>query len=330
MRRSSEIAELQKLCSRSFPERLDQRISQIAPIAGERHPMLGLTLAWREGQRPRVERLILRRYADPWTWWAIDDRAKARREWTVMRWLYGEGLPVPRLYAYGSENGQDLLLMARISAKACTATEPHVEAFAAVLAQLHYRSPPAVVRQVLPNVTIAEELERLQEIAHQCEEIGLLNAINDLFAQEMEGYPPCVLHGAPQFDHVLCDARGITALLDWENSALGDPRWDVGRFVNWLRIRQVEGLVDHFCMAYEERSDRPLSNMAFWEALATVQNWALASWVRVNAPPTLASREALCPQIEAWREQAWRALTRLRYEKRERPAVSGQPSATEL
>jgi hypothetical protein len=36
------FAELQRLCLRSFPERLDQRISQVEIIASERHPMLGL------------------------------------------------------------------------------------------------------------------------------------------------------------------------------------------------------------------------------------------------------------------------------------------------
>jgi len=52
--------------------------------------------------------------------------------------------------------------------------------------------------------------------------------------------------------------------------------------------------------------------MSFWEALAAVQNWATAAWVRGDpASPSLPTSAHLS-QIEAWRGQAWRALTRLR------------------
>jgi aminoglycoside phosphotransferase (APT) family kinase protein len=242
-----------------------------------------------------------------------------------MRWLYSEGLPVPRLYAFGTEIDRGFLLMTRVSGRRCTTFEPYVEMFATFLAQLHQRIPSNAVRQVLPDVAIATELERLSEIAHRCNDGGLIEAINDLLAEEVETYPPCVLHGDPQFANVLCNARGITALLDWENSALGDPRWDVARAVNWLRAQRAEPIASRFRASYENQIGRALPDMSFWEALAAAQNWGVTSWIRASAAsPSLA--ETLRPQIEAWRGQTWRALTRLLYYEGERSTDSIQPS----
>jgi hypothetical protein len=90
-------AELQLLCRRSFPERLDQRISQVRALDEGRPPLVSFSLAWRAGRRPRVEPLIVRRYAERWTWWSVEDAGQAEREWEVGAWLYRQGLPVSPL-----------------------------------------------------------------------------------------------------------------------------------------------------------------------------------------------------------------------------------------
>ena len=296
----SEFSELQKLCQRSFPERLDQRISRVEALAGGRAQMRALTLSWRSGWRTEVERLILRRYADSWTSWTMEDRDKAQREWAVMRWLYGEGLPVPKVYASGSESGDDFVLMAHVPGRrrlldkesGPASTEPYVRELASLLARLHQLAPPDSVRQVLPAVAVVEELDRLRDVAGSCADAGLNEVLDELLAKEVEVCPSCVLHGDPGFANVLCDVRGITALLNWENSALGDPRWDVARVVNWLHTCQAEEWVEGFCTAYEDASGQSLSNMDFWETLTATQNWALAAWVGANGDAQLGSQAA--------------------------------------
>jgi aminoglycoside phosphotransferase (APT) family kinase protein len=319
------FAELQTLCRRSFPSRLDQSITHIKPLDGGRHPSVSLSLAWREGRRPRVERLLVRQYADPWTWWALDDRKKAQREWTVMRWLFGRGLPVPQLYASGSEGEHEYLLMPLVQDEPARATSSaHVEALAGLLAQLHRLTPPEAVRQVLPGVLPGQELARLRELAYRCQADGLLEATTELHASERvetddpsasEVPPLCVLHGDPRLANVHCDAQGITALLGWENAALGDPCWDVARVVNDLRSQGADALAERFCAVYEDRSDRTLVDLVFWETLTATQSWALVEWVRQEATPDEGA--ALLSERSFWQERAWRSLTRLRHAQAE-------------
>ena len=317
------FSELQKLCRRSFPERLDQRISRIETLAGEHGMTRTWTLSWRSGRRTEVERLILHRYANSRTWWVMEDQDKAQREWAVMRWLYGDGLPVPKVYASGSEGDDDFVLTAHVPGRRLldmegepASAEPCVRELASLLAKLHQLTPPDSVRQVLPAVTVVEQLGRLRDVAGRCADDGLDEAVDELFTKEAEVRPSCVLHGDPGFANVLCDARGITALLNWESSALGDPRWDVARVVNWLHTHQAGAWVEGFCAAYEDGSGQPLSDMDFWEALTATQSWGMAAWMRANAddqPGSQAATEALLGELSAWKECAWRALTRLRY-----------------
>jgi aminoglycoside phosphotransferase (APT) family kinase protein len=121
----------------------------------------------------------------------------------------------------------------------------------------------------------------------------------------------CVLHGNLHLGNVLCDARGITALLDWENSALGDPRWDVASVADSLYSHYEAGLADRFCAVYASQAAVPLAHLPFWQALVALQRWTVGSWAQQAADPGL-----LESQVKLWSEQAWRALTRLRYAKK--------------
>jgi hypothetical protein len=311
-RSQAEFSWLQKLCQRSFPGRLEQRISQIEALADRAHPTLAWSLSWREGGRPRVERLIARRYVDPWTWWSLDDHDKTQREWTVMRWLYAQDLPVPQPYAFDQEQGQPFLLAPRPTGHSLSVQEARtgdldsiIEPLAALTASLHRLAPPAWVREVLPPILVSAEQ-------------ALIQALDQLAAHQVEALPPCVLHGDPHPGHLLRDARGITAWLNWENSALADPRWDVARITNWLRSQQLDTLPERFVAAYQTRGATALADMPFWEALAAVQSWATAAWVHTELEQGNLERSAATDHftsvLDTWREQAWRALTRLRHE----------------
>jgi len=311
-----EIVELQKLCHRSFPSRLDQRVSQFSFRQDDRYRLLSMALSWTESRRPRVERLIVRGYVTRWTWWRLDDDApagaKAQREWQVMRWLYGQGWPVPRVYA----TGDDYLLTEATWQSAGTLQngraeiEPYIQPLARLLAQLHRLSPPGAVRETLPSVAVDAELARLKAIAAQCGDDGLKKALSELsilFAKpDVEAYPPCVLCGEAVFARARFDARGVT-LPSWENCAYGDPRWDLGSAVNWLRAHDAAALIDRFLDAYLACNMNTRDDLDIWLALSGAQRWALTSWLR--------EQDANCPLVagrSTWLELTWRALTRLR------------------
>jgi aminoglycoside phosphotransferase (APT) family kinase protein len=339
------FAELRDLCLRSFPERIDQRLSQIEPLAQGRHPTLALTLSWQEGGRPRVERLLLRRYGDAWTWWwSSQDTHKAQREWTMFRWLYARGFPVPEPYALGLESAEPFVLLARASGRPGTsllnecsmerasmerptrrAVHPDLElcldAFVILLGRLHHLTAPDSVRDVLPYITVLQELARIADIARQYQDRELIRAVDklSLSAQEKEAYPPCVLHGEPQLANLLYDARGITAWLNWENSAFGDPRWDIAYAVNHLRSYETARPVERLYEAYVAQTGQQLSDMLFWEALVAVHRWAITISVQAAAPAQ--DVQTLSAELDGYKGQAWRALGRLHQRDAQRPAV---------
>jgi aminoglycoside phosphotransferase (APT) family kinase protein len=333
------FAELRDLCLRSFPERLGQRLSQVetldstfefvasngeATISG-RHPTLAFTLSWQEGVRPRVERLLLRRYADDRTWWVKHDRHKAQREWSVMRWLYGSGLPIPRVYALGALDRDPFLLLERptgqtmalgtgeskkaLSGMRSQGAREHIDRLATLLARLHCLTPPSSVREVLPNVDAGKALARAAHIAEQFG-AAILKGIHELMEVQVEAYPPCVLHGDPKLADCLHGARGVTAWLNWENSALGDPRWDVACVANELQRNASNPLGDRFCERYSDQAGLRLHNMTYWQAQAAICRWAVTHQVHATLNETAQLR--LSTQLEQRHKQAWSALTRFR------------------
>jgi aminoglycoside phosphotransferase (APT) family kinase protein len=178
---------------------------------------------------------------------------------------------------------------------------PFVKEVGTLLARLHERTPPAAVRQILPEINARKEIMRINKLARRHGDNALREASDELAEQEIEGqaFPLCVVHGAVAIDALLCDAQGITTVLGWENAVLADPRWDVASFTIELRAHDAGDLVDPFWAAYSDRAGIQLANPDYWEALAALQRWAMAG-------------DTAQPQ-DPWRQEAWHALTRLRY-----------------
>lgn len=301
-------AQLQALCRRALPERLDQRISQIetqeekgGPIQrGLHRRCLTFTLSWREGRQPRIERLLLQRYDRDAVRWADPEGVPAQRAWQLMRWLFGLGLPIPHVYTV--EEGGGSLLLARpegeplqigqgAEAAACMA------ALAGFLAALHRLQPPDPVRAVLADASREAVLAQIARAAETTENEGAKQAVNELRVQ-MEGIPPCVVHGDPRPVHVCNDARGVTALLGWENGAWGDPRWDVACLVQVQRANGADALAETFNQAYARHAGQTLDHMPYWEALSALHTWMCAGWA---ADETLTWRFLAMQALDRWR-----------------------------
>lgn len=310
---TSEILAVQELCRHSFPDRLDQHVSQFALEQDERHRALSFMLTWRESRRPRVERLHVRGYLDGWTVWTAGDPNQARRDWEVLRWLYGLGLPVPRVYAVG----EDYVLMEQPTGRTIESlgqgwhkqVAAQIERFAFLLAQLHRRTPPDAVRQLLPVITLTELMAQLSRSARECLDGELDEAMSALkiwLGTESEGTSLCVLCGEAIFAYARIGAQGIT-LPCWQDAALGDPRWDVARAIGWLQVHHADDLSEHLLDAYRAQSDAALFNLDAWIALTALTNWALADRLRFQQPehPRVAERND-------WIELTWRALTRIK------------------
>ena len=86
---------------------------------------------------------------------------------------------------------------------------------------------------------------------------------------------PTVLPGRRQLVHsdywpgnVLWQGAEITALIDWDFAACGDPALDVGYFRMNMFLRGVKPAADVFLDHYEGLTGAPVPNLGFWELVA--------------------------------------------------------------
>lgn len=112
---------------------------------------------------------------------------------------------------------------------------------------------------------------------------------------------PCLVHGDFRIGNVMFDERGLTAVLDWELSHIGDPLEDLG----WLTVRAwrfgaddrpVGGLCsrERLLELYERASGRTVdpTAYAYWEIFG---NWR---WAVICILQAAGYRAGCYPNVE--------------------------------
>jgi aminoglycoside phosphotransferase (APT) family kinase protein len=182
-------------------------------------------------------------------------RRDLRREAAALALLRGSPLPAPAMLELLEGEGWTIELQERLPgqnalqhlAGPIETTLAIYAALGALLAQLHRLPPPAAPSDLLPDLARAAAAQ-----------LGALDLAGDLAAPiaralDWASSPAraCrLVHGDPGAHNLLWDA-GLTALLDWEWSGLGDPITDVA-WVCWtIRFRRLPPAVaDAFLAAY--------------------------------------------------------------------------------
>jgi aminoglycoside phosphotransferase (APT) family kinase protein len=206
-----------------------------------------------------------------------------RREVIAMRTAADGGLPVPRIHSEGSWSGRPALLLSWCSGvplwQALKARPWRAWALGVksgqMLAQLHTVPPP-------------EELRRSDRdwIAWAGPEEELLQAR----LRALAGRPEALLHLDYHPLNVMTDGRQVTGILDWANTAVGDPRADLARTFSILRfapagaktmrwlVIAVARCLELGCWYGYRRETGPLPDMPLFHA------WAWAVMARDLAP----------------------------------------------
>lgn len=156
-----------------------------------------------------------------------------RREMATMRAARAGGIPVPDVHAFGVGQGRPALLLGWCEGRTVVAeavgdpsrAEPLGVTAGRMLARLHQVEPPDEVRQRswLDWFTIPVALNR---------------------ALEAVAGPRRLLHLDYHPLNLLTDGTDITAVLDWTNARVGDPRADLARSLAILALNTDEAPVD--------------------------------------------------------------------------------------
>jgi aminoglycoside phosphotransferase (APT) family kinase protein len=141
---------------------------------------------------------------------------------------------------------------------------------------------------VLPGAGNDPALEEIAEWERQLDEIGEALPATELGlrwlrANAPDPAEPRLVHGDFRLGNFIVNEKGLTAVIDWELSHLGDPVEDIG----WLCIRSWRfgnddrpvagvGSLDEFVSAYESaggaRVDR--DRVRYWEVFGNFK-WAV-------------------------------------------------------
>jgi aminoglycoside phosphotransferase len=313
---------LTALCKRVFPERAIQQVEDITLLNSRQHEMVTFNLRWQSPRSEYIDPLIARRYISTISWWRPDDMGKAQREATVSRWLHQRGLPVSVVYAREFTMQGDLVLFSRLagtdwqrlglpfSAFSLSQAKP----FAWLLAHLHKQTPDESIIAVLPSVTLPAAIASMLALAIQIEQKEIQELAQSIMslAHRIPETAPVLLHGDYHFSNVLIDKGQISGIIDWEYSALGDPRWDVANAYMQMVYFDAAEAADAFLSAYLEYSGRTFEGPPLYSVVTSLQQWVITEWLiqqkASGKDHEFGLAEVLIAQRDVYEQQAKLAL----------------------
>jgi hypothetical protein len=267
---------LAALCRWVLPDRRGARVVAVEALPAHRHPTTAFVLEWtggaptssRSSRPPDLcrETLVLRshRWCEPI--WTLEDPDRAEREFALHRALETRGFPVLHVYTWGREEG-GWVLMSRSPhiSSPCrysssdppaawgTGLETLLQQGMPWLARLHAITPDAVAQVPLPRVSLEGVIAQAREWSKECDDDALpaaINAIDD--GREVQECPPRLLHGNAHPVYMRMYRRRLGSWLGWEDSALGDPRWDLARLATWFATYDQPELLARALGAYTD------------------------------------------------------------------------------
>ena len=226
--------------------------------------------------------LVLRTYRSPITFWQTQDSNKLSREWAVLRRLRLDGFPAPRPVAHGEANAHSFIIWQAPAGQVWSdpaQAKPLIPHLADLLATLHTLDHNGLNNEPLYHATVAGSLVRMLLWSREMGNEDLRQAIARLkpAVAGLTSWPPRLLHGNPQLNNVIIEGGQITALVNWANAAIGDPRWDVMTAAHGLRQIEAEW-GEQLVNWYETLTGQTIDKRPFWWAMVSVRLWALKGW----------------------------------------------------
>jgi aminoglycoside phosphotransferase (APT) family kinase protein len=99
---------------------------------------------------------------------------------------------------------------------------------------------------------------------------GLWQALHERY-DSLQLVTPALVHIDYWVGNVLWDANEISAVLDWEEAACGDPVIDVAYARMNMCLMGLPEAADEFLQAYEGTTGHKAENLGFWEMAAAAR-----------------------------------------------------------
>jgi aminoglycoside phosphotransferase (APT) family kinase protein len=223
--------------------------------------------------------VVTRRYA---VFGDYDRGEKARREFKTLQLLRRHGLPAPDPL-YLDDAGAILGspgIVTRYAPGRLIMERPYPAQWAEMLAKTLARIHQVPLDDADASFLLdgnSEALWFLKSIAQTPPYISAHLKGRALW-QAMVEYLPHLVKVAPALVHIdywsgniLWDNGSISAVVDWEEAAQGDPGIDVAYCRMDMVLCGMSEAADLFLATYEQEMGRPVANLGFWELAAAVR-----------------------------------------------------------
>ena len=145
-------------------------------------------------------------------------------------------------------------------------SDDQIRALAEALVQIHGASLEEEERRLLPDVSLAPALARMRGWAVESGSSKAIRAVEIVSARlsNTEPKPSVFLHGDLHQGNVLFDEGRVAAVIDWEETALGDPRIDLANLTQRLAAWNSPELAERFIGAYDAASGGRTVDLDVW------------------------------------------------------------------
>jgi aminoglycoside phosphotransferase (APT) family kinase protein len=237
---------------------------------------------------------------------AHHDPALVLREHAIQNAVAEQGYPAPRVVHAAVDPGAlgaPFLLMTRLPGVPLLAARPLGMDRPLVDAQLrlHALDPAPLVRALGDVITFDGYLARFQRRIEQAELEGLQGVARWLHEHRPQAAtPPVICHGDLHPQNVLVEGGRVSGVVDWTNTVVADPAFDVGsthmilRFVpaglaslpgplRWLARVGQPILATRYRAGYRRRRPIAAERLAYYEVAAILRALVRAGEVRRRA-----------------------------------------------
>ncbi len=235
-------------------------------------------------------RLVFRRYAPSGGGCA----AKARREYSVLDWLHGYGLPVPQplyLDTDGALMGSPGIVTGYVPGQQIM-SPPNpsrwARALAAMLARIHsIPCDEAAQRTLMDANTEAVWFLRSGTVPTYMgadpDGEKVWHTVRDV-RPHIRHVPTALVHLDYWPGNILWERGRIAAVIDWEEAAYGDPAIDVAYCEMNLLLSGLRAAAEVFLDAYQAARG-PVLNLGFWELAAAARPMIHPEEWEIMEPP---------------------------------------------
>jgi aminoglycoside phosphotransferase (APT) family kinase protein len=227
-----------------------------------------------------VQQIVMRRYNEA----NGDCIGKAQREYKALERLQESGLPIPKpIYQddtgklFGSPgivtefvNGNQIDTTANPLAWASK-----VDVIARMLAKIHKTRIDDELKPVLMDANLEAAWFLKEELAPDFmakhpDGVMVWQTVKDLMPQR-EVIEPALLHVDYWSGNILWSEGEISAIVDWEEAAFGDPAIDVAYCRMELYLEGLDDAAEAFLRIYEKAVGQQVANLGLWELAAAAR-----------------------------------------------------------